>query len=296
MSTNTTTSLPSVQNMQKLAFVRYLYDLGTRQSRQAEPLRAVSLLMFHDALELFLSVACSHHGASPKGDKFDATTQALETKLGIPLPEKAGLEALNKARVGLKHYANIPASMAIEGYRATTTSFFQSSAPLLFGLEFESISMIDLVENAKARTRMREADGHVSNNAFAEAALKLDDAFHSIVRDFEERCQNELGPSPSASYLGTSYNFGDFGGDRREELDRAFQNVTSSIDSVRENVRMLSMGIDMWSRWRFIAISDRARFQKPSVKSGDVRFCREFVVETALALQHFLGELAGTQS
>lgn len=38
----------------RLAFIRYLFNRAVEQSKKSEPLSSVSLLMFHDAIELFL--------------------------------------------------------------------------------------------------------------------------------------------------------------------------------------------------------------------------------------------------
>lgn len=40
-------------------FARYVLSLGVEQSQQPEPLSAVSVLTFHDAVELFLQLTSS---------------------------------------------------------------------------------------------------------------------------------------------------------------------------------------------------------------------------------------------
>ena len=46
--------------LQRLSFAKYLYYNACEQSRSAELLAAASLLMFHDALEMFLQISAEH--------------------------------------------------------------------------------------------------------------------------------------------------------------------------------------------------------------------------------------------
>jgi hypothetical protein len=56
------------QTMRRLALSRYLYTIGVNQSFQPEPLAGVSILAFHDSVEIFLQVASEHLDVSgPKG-------------------------------------------------------------------------------------------------------------------------------------------------------------------------------------------------------------------------------------
>lgn len=48
------------EQARRLAFVKYLLNLGTSQAKQPEPPSSAALLMFHDAAELFLHLAAEH--------------------------------------------------------------------------------------------------------------------------------------------------------------------------------------------------------------------------------------------
>lgn len=55
-----------VSETRRLAFIRYLYLVGERQSRHPEPFGSAALLTFHDAVELFLQLASEKLDASSK--------------------------------------------------------------------------------------------------------------------------------------------------------------------------------------------------------------------------------------
>ena len=48
----------SAPAMGRLALIRYLYIQGVDQSEQPEPMALLSILTFHDAVEMFCHLAC----------------------------------------------------------------------------------------------------------------------------------------------------------------------------------------------------------------------------------------------
>ena len=48
----------------RLAFIRYLYTQAFEQADQPEPFCAASVLSFHDAIEMFLGLACEDKDVS----------------------------------------------------------------------------------------------------------------------------------------------------------------------------------------------------------------------------------------
>src|SRR2546425_7134202 len=94
----------------RLAYIRYLHDLGIQQSRLPQPQSSASILMFHDAVEAFLLLAGEYLGAMATYD-FEKHWDALSpAKLagGVQLPVHQGMKRLNKIRVALKHYGAHP--------------------------------------------------------------------------------------------------------------------------------------------------------------------------------------------
>ena len=58
--------------IRRLAFIKYLYEVGVEQSRKAEPFCQISILTLQDAIELFLGLASEFIGVEklPKDIKF----------------------------------------------------------------------------------------------------------------------------------------------------------------------------------------------------------------------------------
>src|SRR6266566_783179 len=146
--------------MERLAFIRHLYQLGVEQSRKAEPGNAIAILMLHDAADLLLQLGSEHLNVAKRGptfftDYFDLLAPKVS---GGALAERAAMNRLNSARVNLKHHGTRPSATDVESLRASTTGFFESNVPLIFGITFDEISMARLVQLPEAKQYLEKAE------------------------------------------------------------------------------------------------------------------------------------------
>jgi hypothetical protein len=107
--------------------------------------------MMHDAVELFLWTACKVRDA-PVADRasFDDVINALAKSVRGPLPMRATLTDLNKARVGFKHWGlqpNAIDAVRLVGYGRV---FIETAGPLL-GLDVAGVTRAELVEAESLR-------------------------------------------------------------------------------------------------------------------------------------------------
>jgi hypothetical protein len=289
--------------VKRLALVRHLYHLGVRQSRQPEPLRALSLLMFHDAIELFFDAAASHHGQPqppPKARQtmFDAYLDALDRVVApATLPERAALGSLNKARVSLKHHGLTPGSLDIEQHRGTATGFLKTSTPMLFGadVDFDLISMSDALESALAREIIQDAETLMAKGETTPAMLLLQRCLGVILSEFELSLaivDLATGPVREANDDPARDDVWHHGG---RTVHDAVRDLTASVSGMQEMLRIVALGLDVRRYYRYVGVIARVVAStsgraKP-VSAAHFHYCRDFVVETALALQQFEREL-----
>ena len=84
----------------RLAVIRFLFEKGKTMSYGAEPLNGLSLLHFHDSVEMFMKLC-----ADTKGVSIPRNTTFLDYFTIIPdLQDKVQMESLNTRRVSLKHH------------------------------------------------------------------------------------------------------------------------------------------------------------------------------------------------
>jgi len=295
--------MPTQNVLRRLALVRYLYNSAVRQSRQPEPLGLTSILMFHDSIELFLQLGSEQLNVSKQGLGFMDYWSLLEPKLGRELAEKGSLLRLNKARVDFKHYGILPSRLEIESFRASATSFFEANTPLIFGVEFRSASLLELVQCKEARKSLEEADVMISEGKIEDSLDKIAVAFNQLVDDYEDRKRTQFGRSPfffgeSLAFLGTSFR-------QFRDLEEMADKISNTIQDIQDALKLLSLGLDYRRYAKFRLLTPRVvkihgsilangdpynvmrlhREMAPSLE--DCRFCYDFVVESALRLQEF---------
>jgi hypothetical protein len=105
-----------------------LYETGVEQSLRPEPMNAVSLLTFHDSIELFLRLASEQKDAAMKTDlKFLEYWDVLKHKVQGGLTQKESVRRLDSARGNLKHQGTRPSKEDVEEYRVTAKRFLRTT-------------------------------------------------------------------------------------------------------------------------------------------------------------------------
>ena len=171
--------------MNRLAFIRLLYLQGIEQYRQPRPLSAASILIFHDTTELFLILAADHMQAGPVSR--DSSLLQYWTVLrprrgftGVELSGQHGIARLISVQNDLKHLGALPSAEAVDDARSSVTGFLEDNTPKVFGLEFASVDMADLVPQDGARARLKAAATAEAAGGRKEAMAELSEAFAGL--------------------------------------------------------------------------------------------------------------------
>ena len=174
--------------MRRLAIVKYLYTQALEQERKGGPLTGLSLLPFHDAVELFLQVAAETAAGthsltmtSQQRIEFMAYWHAF-SKAGLPLPYEPQMRRFNDARVAVKHKGTLPIQQNIEEFRSAVTAFLTDATPKVFQIAFDSISLSSLVLSDDVRSCLQAAETAIETDQLAEALEEAAKAFHLSLR------------------------------------------------------------------------------------------------------------------
>jgi hypothetical protein len=284
--------------IQRLAFIRYLYTLASEQSAQPEPLSSASVLTFHDSIELFLQMASEHLNVGSARPDFMGYWDLINPKLNPnQLAQKESIRRLNKSRVSLKHHGTLPSKLDIESFRSIVTSFFEENTPLVFGVQFQSVSLVNLVTCDSARESLDQASELLNQAMLDDAMDKIAVAFSQLLDDYETRKEGEFGRSPF--FFGTSFSPFDFGTKITREdyqLNRTLKKMKENLTIMQSAIKILSLGLDYarYARFRLYtpSISRAAdgsyhifRSEKHQVSLEECRFAFDFVIAGALRLQ-----------
>ncbi len=290
---------PTADALNRLAFVRYLYLLAVEQAGQPLPAKASALLAFHDAVELFLALACEHQGVGPKDrTQFEQYFSLLrDSSPPTRLAEEGGMIRLNKARVSLKHYGNLPAAQSVDGFAASVKAFFELNTRQVFCVDFQAVSLLDLVADVDVRNILKDAERLMTEGSGSGSMAKVSVAFPTLLHNFRGRRPPDpgRGVGPYSARAGNLPDSPALGLDYHSPMGKFVAGVKSALISLETEVDVLSLGLDferyqtfMWMSYsvsqepdgRFVAHPDPSA---PSVDNS--RYLFDFVVDSALRLQ-----------
>jgi len=289
----------------RLSFIKYLFSTGLTQSHQPEPLNGASILSFHDSVELFLQLSLEKLNISKTSQSFMGYWEIIDKKLkNATLSQKESMRRLNKARVDLKHHGIIPSKLDIESFRATTLAFFNENCPIIFQLDFDNISLIDIIKFDRSRELLKQAKSNFEKGLIDKSLENIALSFEYLISDYEESKRNRFRRSPfffgesmiflRSFHLGISYE------DRK--IKDFVDKVTESIEAIQKAIKILSFGIDYKKYVKYKSIVPSVQFaingsphfythRETTLNKENLEFCINFIVESALKLQEFNFEL-----
>jgi hypothetical protein len=283
--------------IQRLAFIQYLARLAAQKSKEPEPYCWVSILNFHDAVELFLELAAEKLKVT-KGSKelrfgeyWGIINPILKSNGKDELTQRIQIDKLNEVRIALKHHGTPPSKSAIEEARINIANFLEENTKTVFDMEFSKISLVDIVQCQSAKKSLFEAKQFLAEDKKEDAIDKVAIAFEELIYDYENRKRDTWGRSPF--FFGQDLTFASDG-----FTDKI---VIESIISLQRAVKIISLGIDYRKYSQFSLITSRALFahqggdytiqrlsrtiENPS--DEDIEFCIDFVIESAIILKEF---------
>jgi hypothetical protein len=292
---------PSAEELRRLSLVRHLYGLGVTQSHGAAPTAALSILPFHDAAESFLQLACERYEAGENKADFMQYWSLLGAK-GIQVSQRETMRRLNAARRVLKHQGVLPAEVEIEGFRAAVTNFFYDATPMLFGIDFNRVSLVHLVSDDAVRQNLEKAYAALEANDH-QGALGFAAVAFILVRRARDRDQAQSLPPHTPATLPALVARSSFRGFVLNDLERLLghsirrfaERADDAIGTLSESLELVSLGLPLTDYIFFKAYvpivhqmidgSMTVEWMKACTQDPDVvRRCLSFVVDAAVRL------------
>lgn len=286
------------ETIKRLSFIKYFYQFAKEQSKLPPPKNFISVLMFHDSVELFLHLSAEYLDANLDNINFMKYYKRIEEKLGDQnLTQKAAMNTLNKERVSLKHYNLYPNPDNIEIHRVNTQNFFNENCPVVFGIEFSEISLLDIVQDDEVKKILRDAQDYINKTHYKEALECIGVAFYALLENYKES-KSIHGKSPfdigsSLTFVGRFMGFED---DMRNVIEtvRAMQSILKPIIfnlDYRKYIKFrmytpdnIFQGGTYYDKYNLFWDSSKADF---NFEKEQVDYCFKFVIESAIKLEQF---------
>jgi len=281
--------------LRRLVFIKYLYKLGIEQSLKPEPMCCISILTFHDAIELFLQLTSEFLNVGKSGIRFMEYFGLISNKIeGKDLSQKESIRRLNEARVSLKHHGILPSKLDVDNFNISVTNFFIENTSLIFKLNFEEISLIDLITIFESTKKsLIEANELILKKDLNNALEKITIAFEQLKSDFSKNSPIKFQREHffTNGIIGSSNNM-------NQEIVNHINDLNSALLDIENIVLLLVMGVNYKKYIKFEYITPTIyqtldanfHFQvgpnyEKNVSIKNVQYCFDFVLESAIILQ-----------
>jgi len=198
---------------------------------------AVSLCQ--DSVEMLVRAVARELDADYKKEfhlLVDGIKNAKKNPEGKELPLKAKMLHLNQARVGFKHYGNLPDAQDAAKYLEDTEACLRQAIPLFFNIDYDSISLADLIINSVVRNKLKSAEQYCHKDEFkecirecAEAEKLVSHPLHQIIPRAESNMHRVSIPDSLGSHA------------ERDYVERTASNVLKYIHDYLNGLRDLTM-------------------------------------------------------
>ena len=132
----------------------------------------LAISLFQDAIEIYIWALIKERNLQAKeGSTFTANIETIQNA-GIPLCYVAKIRELNKARVNFKHYGILLDQSEASKFQSIVDEFLRTSCQDHFGLNFDDISLADLISDKEISSKLKEAEELSSQGKYQESIEK----------------------------------------------------------------------------------------------------------------------------
>lgn len=283
--------------LRRLSIIKLLFKSGIEQSKQSESISFFSILSFHDSIEMFLKLACEYKQIKSEKLSF------IEYWDSLPhLTLKESMRNLNSRRVNLKHKGLIPAKIEVEASRINTIDFFEQNTKNTFGIEFDEISLLNLIKFEKTKNLLILSENELNKGNFKESIKNSTIAFEELLEEYKE---NKIGTwdknlfnFPDRIRLSSSIN-SRMNNNKDNRLDDAVREINKKFEHLERALEIISFGFDFRKYSKFKMFSSNfykttngeylfyGKEEENNFTYENSDFSLDFVLECSLKLQEF---------
>lgn len=286
---------------QRLAYIKFILQLGLNNSQKPYPYSSASILNFHDAVEFLMYLVAEVTDSKQSDSVVKYFDNISKSGKGIGLKGKSGIKKLVKVRNNLKHESFIPTHEQIEECTTAVLYYFEKNVYLVFGKELDDINMVDLVKDDEIREHVKTAEQEMKKSNSIKSREELALAFWKLIDKTEDEFRT-FGESP--------FNFGSdmtflpsffVGVDRQDKLNDFIDKVGNSVSKMKDAMRIISLGLDYRKFVKFTSLTPLprrtlggtyhtdigSRMANATFTQAQFDFCLNFIVEEYFVLSEF---------
>ena len=157
----------------RLTYIKYLYQQGVEQSKLPEVIAGFALMQFHDCIEMFLLLVAENLG---KQDYTKWPFMQYWTEIGT-LTMRDAMNTMKQRRVSLKHHGSFPSHDDVVECSINVGTFLHENVQNQFGIDFDTISLVDLVSYESVRSPLSIAVQNMADGKLYDSLVQSRIAF-----------------------------------------------------------------------------------------------------------------------
>jgi len=230
--------------VKRLTYIKYLYQQGVEQSKLPETIAGFSLMQFHDSVEMFLLLVAENLGEK-KFHKWDF----MEYWSNIDsLTMRDAMDVMKQRRVSLKHHGSFPSHDDVVESCINVGTFLRENTRIHFDIDFDSISLIDLISYEGARDFLQKASDDIKEGKLHASLTNSRLAFDSLLDEYEENKQHwfhsiyDVGKRQGKNY--EAFVRDASLKNKEQSNKRWFEEITKTVNELRDVTKITALGID----------------------------------------------------
>ncbi len=171
----------------KLILVKQIYQRALIQSQFTHRVvdRMLAVVGFDLANETVLkAIAVALNATIKLKHPFPDVIKQVEAELGNhskTLSDVIKIQRIHDLRNATQHHARYPSEIEVSDSRTYTRDFLEKTFFDVWGESFESISLVDTIQNDTAKNRLKEAELHLANQEVTDATIKSIVSFEYMI-------------------------------------------------------------------------------------------------------------------
>ncbi len=248
----------SRDKIERLTFVKYLLSQANIQKNLERPLCSSAILTIHDSIECFLQLCFEIKTGRAKLNPQNILDNYSEEINKVLLFEnkqqinKAFIKRINDLRNQLKHATIFVDHKQIPNLYTETEIFLNDFTELIFNIEFDRISLVELIPNETVKAFLQNAEIEIEKNELQNSMWSIGKAFYelksNLVKVEGKYGENLLDKNFNVDYL-IKYN-AQFGGSEpdyvlKENLKEIADDINRLQDELQSIKTVLSLSVDL---------------------------------------------------
>jgi hypothetical protein len=284
----------------KLILVRQLYQRAILQAETmhsyVDRIMAVIGLDLSNETALKAVVGAVAPNKSIKNDFQHIVTQADDELILAalpPVPDKIKIQHVRTLRNDAQHKAKYPNEHDVSDCRTYTRDFLKQIILDVWGEDFETLSLVDTIQNPKVKGYLQAAEIELRNGNYVQAAFEAISGYNWTISQTKASIMGRL-PYDARAFLVTD------GSERQKASEQIFQIFKHMRDTIMRSV--VGISFSSYRRYRQIteSIGHVTFFQdggrsmggkgySPNVKEAE--YVVEFATNAVLQIESLVGDI-----